>query len=130
MVLEKTPENPLDSKEIKSVNPREMNPEYSLKGLMLKLKLQYFDHPMITDDSLKKVPDAGKDQGQKEKRVSEDQMTGQHHQRNEHKLGPSLGDGEREGGLACCSPRGRKKLDTTTQLNNSNSCIILYKLQV
>ena len=97
---------------------------------MLKLKLQYFDHPMITDDSLKKVPDAGKDQGQKEKRVSEDQMTGQHHQRNEHKLGPILGDGEREGGLACCSPRGRKKLDTTTQLNNSNSCIILYKLQV
>ena len=52
MVLEKTPENPLDSKEIKSVNPREMNPEYSLKGLMLKLKLQYFDHLMCTDDSL------------------------------------------------------------------------------
>ena len=54
MVLEKTPENPLDSKEIKSVNPREMNPEYSLKGLMLKLKLQYFDHLMQTDDSLEK----------------------------------------------------------------------------
>ena len=52
VVLEKTPENPLDSKEIKSVNPREMNPEYSLKGLMLKLKLQYFDHLMCTDDSL------------------------------------------------------------------------------
>ena len=51
-MLEKTPENPLDSKEIKSVNPREMNPEYSLKGLMLKLKLQYFDHLMCTDDSL------------------------------------------------------------------------------
>ena len=51
-MLEKTPENPLDRKEIKSVNPREMNPEYSLKGLMLKLKLQYFDHLMCTDDSL------------------------------------------------------------------------------
>ena len=46
---------------------------------MLKLKLQYFGHLMITDDSLKKVPDAAKDQGQKEKRVSEDQTTGQHH---------------------------------------------------
>ena len=57
---------------------REINPEYSLEGLMLKLKLQYFGHLMITDDSLKKVPDAGKDQGQKEKRVSEDQTTGQH----------------------------------------------------
>ena len=44
---------------------------------MLKLKLQYFGHLMITDDSLKKVPDAAKDQ--KEKRVSEDQTTGQHH---------------------------------------------------
>ena len=58
---------------------REINPEYSLEGLMLKLKLQYFGHLMITDDSLKKVPDAAKDQGQKEKRVSEDQTTGQHH---------------------------------------------------
>ena len=56
---------------------REINPEYSLEGLMLKLKLQYFGHLMITDDSLKKVPDAAKDQ--KEKRVSEDQTTGQHH---------------------------------------------------
>ena len=44
MVLEKTPESPLDSKEIKLVNLREINPEYLLEGLMLKLKLQYFGH--------------------------------------------------------------------------------------
>ena len=44
MVLKKTLESPLDSKEIKSVNPKETNPEYSLEGLMLKLKLQYFGH--------------------------------------------------------------------------------------
>ena len=43
MVLEKTLESPMDSREIKAVNPiKEINPEYSLEGLMLKLKLQYF----------------------------------------------------------------------------------------
>ena len=44
MVLEKTLESPLDCKEIKPVNPKEINPEYSLEGLMQKLKLQYFGH--------------------------------------------------------------------------------------
>ena len=53
MVLEETPESPLESK-IKSDNPKEISPEYSLKGQMLKLKLQYFDHLMCTDDSLEK----------------------------------------------------------------------------
>ena len=46
MVLEKTLENPVDSKEIKSINPKEINPEHSLKGLLLKLKIQYFGHLM------------------------------------------------------------------------------------
>ena len=53
MVLEKTPEGPLDSKEIKPVN-LEINPEHLLEGLMLKLKLQYFGHLMQTADSLEK----------------------------------------------------------------------------
>ena len=46
MVLEKTLESLLDSKEIKLIYPKEINSEYSLEGLMLKLKLQYFGHPM------------------------------------------------------------------------------------
>ena len=46
MVLEKTLESPLDSKEIKPINPQEINPEYSLEGLLLKLKFQYFGHLM------------------------------------------------------------------------------------
>ena len=46
MVLEKTLESPLDCREIKTVNSKEINPEYSLEGLVLKLKLQYFDHLM------------------------------------------------------------------------------------
>ena len=46
VVLEKTLESPLDCKEIKSVNPKGINYEYSLEGLLLKLKLQYFGHLM------------------------------------------------------------------------------------
>ena len=46
MVQEKILESPLDSKEIKPVNLKEINLEYSLEGLMLKLKLQYFSHLM------------------------------------------------------------------------------------
>ena len=53
MMLEKTLENPLDSKEIKPVNPKGNQPEYSLEGLMLKL--QYFGHLMRRDDSLEKT---------------------------------------------------------------------------
>ena len=60
MVLEKTLANPLNSKEIKPVNPKEINPEYSLEGLILKLKLQYLGHLMGRANSLEKDPDTGK----------------------------------------------------------------------
>ena len=56
MVLEKTLDSPLDCKEIKPVNPKEINPEYSLEGLMLKLKFQYyFAHLMQRANSLEKT---------------------------------------------------------------------------
>ena len=54
-VLEKTLESPLDTKEIKPVNPRETNPEYLLEGLMLKPKIQYFGQLMQRADSLVKT---------------------------------------------------------------------------
>ena len=57
MVLEKTHESPLDSKEIKPVNLKGNHPEYSLEGLILKLKLQYFSHLMRKADSLEKSND-------------------------------------------------------------------------
>ena len=60
MVLEETLESPLDCKEIEPVNLKEINPEYSLERLMLKLKLQYFGHLMQRADSLEKT-DPGKD---------------------------------------------------------------------
>ena len=60
MVLEKTPESPLDCKEIKPAHPKGDQSWVFMEGLMLKLKLQYFGHLMRRADSLKD-PDAGKD---------------------------------------------------------------------
>ena len=60
-----------------------------------------------------KVPDSGKDQGQKEKRASELEMAGWHHQCNGHELGQTLGDGEGQRCLVCCSPGGHKESDMT-----------------
>ena len=60
-------ESPLDCKEIKPINLKEINPEYSLKGLMLKLKLQYFDHLMKRADSLEKTLKPGKIKGRRRK---------------------------------------------------------------
>ena len=71
MVLEKTLESPFDSREIKPVNPKrssqsvlkEINPDYSLEVLMLKLKLQYFGHLMRRANSLEKTMKLGKTEG-------------------------------------------------------------------
>ena len=62
-VLEKTLENPLDCKEIQQVHPKEISPEYSLEGLMLKLELQYFNHLMWRADSFEKTLMLGKTEG-------------------------------------------------------------------
>ena len=68
-MLEKTLESPLDCKEIKSVKDltkgKEINPEYSLEGLMLKLKLQYSGHLMQRTDSLEKTLMLGKIEGKR-----------------------------------------------------------------
>ena len=55
MVLEKARESLLDCKEIKPVNPKEISPEHSLQGVMLKLKLQYFGYLMQITYSLEKI---------------------------------------------------------------------------
>ena len=58
---------------------KEISPGCSLEGLMLKLKHQYFGHLMRRVDSLEKAPDAGRDWGQEEKGMTEDEMAGWHH---------------------------------------------------
>ena len=83
---------------------KEISPEYSLEGLMLKLKLQYFGYLMRRVDSF----DAGRDWGQEEKGMTEDEMVGWHHRLYGHEFEPvpRVGDGQRN--LACCSPWGRR----------------------
>ena len=102
---------------------KEINPEYSLEGVMLKLKLQSFGHLMRTDDSLEKSPVLGKIEGRrrrghqrmrwKERRASEDELAGRHPQCSWHELGQTPGDGEGQGGLVCYNPWGCKELDAT-----------------
>ena len=84
---------------------------------MLKLKLQYFGHLMLRTDSLGKHTDAGKDRRWKEKGMTEDEMVGWHHQLDGHGFGWTLGVGDGQAGLACCSSWGRKQLDMTERLN-------------
>ena len=96
MAQQKTFESPLESKEIKPVNPKGNQPEYSLKGLMLKLELQYFGH------LIEKGPDAGKDWGQEEKKVTEDEMIGCHHRLFGLEFEQTPGDSEGHGSLMWC----------------------------
>ena len=96
---------------------KEISPEYSLEGLMLKLKLQHFSHLMQRTWLTGKDPDAGKDWRWEEKGMIEDEMVGWHHWLHGHEFeqAPGLGDGQ--GSLACCSPWGCKESDTTEWLN-------------
>ena len=83
---------------------------------MLKLNLHYFGH-LIQSQLVEKDPDAGKDQRQEEKGMTEDEMAGWHLQFNGHELGQTPGDVKRQGSLACYSPWSRKESDKTWQLN-------------
>ena len=92
---------------------KEMNPEYSLEGLILKLKLPILWPPNAKSQLIGKDLDAGKDSRQEEKRGTEDEMVGWHHRLNGHEFEQTLGDGEGQGSLTRCSPWGRKESDVT-----------------
>ena len=85
MVLEKTLESPLDCKEIQRSILKEISPGISLEGMMLKLKRQYFGHLMRRVDSLEKTY-AGRDWGQEEKGMTEDEIAGWHHRLDGHEF--------------------------------------------
>ena len=79
MVLEKTLESfPWTARRFNQSILKEISPGCSLEGLMLRLKLQYFGHFMRRVYSLEKI-DGGRDWGQEEKRMTEDEMAGWHH---------------------------------------------------
>ena len=108
---------------------KEINPEYSLKGLIPKLKLQYFGHLLQRADSLEKTwcwerlkaEREGDDKGRDGWMLS---------WLNGHEFEQGPGDGEGKGSLACCDPWGHKESDMNEQLNNNNtveSLIVWYR---
>ena len=117
VVLEKTLECPLDSKEIKPVNP---------KGNKLWMFIGRTDAeaPILwlsdgKSQLIRKDPNAGKDWRQEEKGMTEDEMVGWCHWLNGHELTQTPGDGDGQRGLACCSPWHRRESgpDWATELN-------------
>ena len=89
--------------------------EFSLEGLMLKLKPILWP-PDVKNWLIGKDPDAGKDWRQEKKRMTEDEMVGWYHRLNGHEFEQALGVGDRMGSLVCCSPWSLKELDTTVHL--------------
>ena len=114
-VVLKTLEGPLDCKEIQPVHPKGDQSWVFIARTDVKLKLQYFVHLMWRADSFEKTLMLGKIEGRR--RTTEDEMAGWHHWLNGHGFGWTLGVGDGQGGLACCSSWGRKESDTTERLN-------------
>ena len=96
---------------------KEISPEYSLEGLMLKLKLPILWPPDAKNWLIWKDLDSGKDWRQEEKGMTEDKIVGWPHWLDGHEFeqAPGVGDGQES--LACCSLCGHKELDTTEGLN-------------
>ena len=106
---------------------KEINPEYSLEGLILKLKLQYFDHLMGTADSLEKILMLGNTEGRRRRGLAEAEMVGWHHWLNAHEFEQTLGDSEGQGSLACCKSTGSQ---SRTQLGNWTTTYRYFNDQV
>ena len=117
VVLEKTLESPLDSKEIKLVNPKG-NQSWIFIGRTdaegeAQILQPYDAKKWLTG----KEPDAGKDWRQEEKGMRENEMIEWHHWLNGHEFEQALGVGDGQGSLACCSPWRCKESDRTEWLN-------------
>ena len=104
VVLEKTPESPLDSKEIKPVNPKGNQPWILIGRTNAEAETPVLWPLDVKSQLTGKDPDAGKEWGQEEKGTTEDEMVGWHHRLNGHEFKHALGDGEGQESLVCCSP--------------------------
>ena len=102
---------------------KEISPEYSLEELMLKLKLQYFWPPDAKNWFTGKDPDAGKDWGQEEKRVTEDEMIGWHHWLDGHEFEQALGD---SGGLGSLASMGLQRVKHNLVTEQQRISFILW----
>ena len=113
MVLEKTLENPLTTRRSNQSIIKEINPEYSLEALMLKLSLQPFAHLMQRTDSFEKTLVLGNTEGRRRRGKTEDEMDGIINSMdiNLNMNGQTPGDSEGQGSLECSSPWGHKEPD-------------------
>ena len=112
VVLEKTLESPLDSKEIKPVNPKGIQSWIFIGRTDVKAETPILWPPDMKSWITGKDPDGGKDGRQEEKGVTENEVVGRHHQLNGHEF-EHLWDSEGQWSLACCSPWGCKESDKT-----------------
>ena len=117
VVLEKTLESPLDCKEIQPVHPKGDQAWVFIGRTDAKAETPVLWPPQGKSWLIGKDYDAGRDWGQEEKGMTEDEMAGWHHQLDGHEFEWTPGVGDGQGGLACCNSRGRKESDTTEQLN-------------
>ena len=117
VVLEKTLESPLDKTRSNKSILKEISPEYSLEGLMLKLNLQYFGYLMQKSDSLEKTLMLGKIEGRRIRGWTEVEMVGWYYQLNGHEFQQALEVGDQWGSLVCCHPGGPKESEMTEWLN-------------
>ena len=116
-MLEKTLESPLDCKEIQPVHSKGDQSWVFFGKTDTKAETPILWTPHAKSWLIGKDSDAGRDWGQEEKGMTEDEITGWHHWLDGHEFGwtPRLGDGQ--GGLACCNSWGRKESDMTEGLN-------------
>ena len=117
-VLDKTLESPLDRKENKWVNPKENQPWIFIRKTDAEAETPVLWPCDVKSQLFGKDSDAGKDWRQ-EKRTTEDEMVGWHHQFNGHEFEQPPRDGEGQGSLACCSPWGCEESDMTWQMNSN-----------
>ena len=118
VVLEKTLESPLDGKEIKLVSCKGNQSWMFIGRTDAKVEAPILGHHINEELTQWKRPWCWTRLRQEKKGTTEDDLVGWHHQLNGHEFKQTLGDGEGQGSLECCSPRGHKESATTEQLNN------------
>ena len=123
VVLEKTLEGPLDSKEVQPVNPKGNQSWIFIGRTDAKAAIPILGSPEVKSWLIWKEPDSGKYWQQEETGTTEDEMFGWHHWLNGHEFEQIPADNEAQGSLMCCSPWGQKESDTIEPLNSNNICI-------